>query len=80
MKIAFDVSPLESGHRIRGIGFYTRNLALWLKKLSKTAKWSFDEINSESKIGKSVNYNLIHFPYFDLFFVSLPIIKKRKWL
>ena len=26
MKIAIDISPLQSGHKNRGVGFYTKNL------------------------------------------------------
>jgi len=26
MKIAIDVSPLQTGHRVRGVGFYLENL------------------------------------------------------
>ena len=78
MKIAFDISPLESGHKIRGIGFYTRNLALELKKLIKKTSWSFDEVNLKTGNKGSAIYDLIHYPYFDLFFISLPLFKAAK--
>lgn len=76
MKIAFDISPLESGHKIRGIGFYTRNLSSELKKLFDGNEWSFEEVNLRDT--QSVGYDLVHYPYFDLFFVSLPYFKKAK--
>lgn len=78
MRIAFDISPLESGHRIRGIGFYTRNLALELKKLIKNQSWSFNEINFKTINNQPNIYDLIHYPYFDLFFISLPLFKAAK--
>ncbi|MFH1602273.1 MAG: glycosyltransferase family 1 protein [Candidatus Shapirobacteria bacterium] len=78
MRIAFDISPLESGHKIRGIGFYTRNLAHELKKLIKKTDWSFNEVNSHIGSKRSSLYDLIHYPYFDLFFLSLPLFKSTK--
>ena len=77
-KIAFDISPLESGHKIRGIGFYTRNLSLELKKILKKTDWSFDEVNLKTGKKLSAKYDLIHYPYFDLFFISLPFLKSTK--
>lgn len=77
MRIAFDISPLESGHKIRGIGFYTRNLALELEKVLKKTGWSFSEVSSNTRKEQSV-YDLIHYPYFDLFFISLPLLKSTK--
>lgn len=77
MRIAFDISPLETGHKIRGIGFYTRNLAFELEKLIKKTDWSFKAVNLN--IGKKQStYDLIHYPYFDLFFISLPLFKPTK--
>lgn len=78
MRIAFDISPLESGHKIRGIGFYTRNLALELKKLIKKTGWLFNEVNLNTGNKQSAIYDLIHYPYFDLFFISLPLFKATK--
>lgn len=78
MRIAFDISPLESGHKIRGIGFYTRNLALELKKVIKKTGWSLNEVNLQTGKKQSIIYDLIHYPYFDLFFISLPLFKAAK--
>jgi glycosyltransferase involved in cell wall biosynthesis len=78
MRIAFDISPLESGHKVRGIGFYTRNLAIELKKVIKKTDWSFNEINMNAGKKQSVAYDLIHYPYFDLFFISLPLFRSTK--
>lgn len=78
MKIAFDISPLESGHKIRGIGFYTRNLSRELKKILGGGEWSFEDVNLKDNSKQSAKYDLVHYPYFDLFFVSLPYFKKAK--
>lgn len=75
MRIAFDISPLESGHKVRGIGFYTRNLTLELKNIAKKTDWSLDEVNLQTREKQSTVYDLIHYPYFDLFFISLPFFK-----
>ncbi|MFH1601913.1 MAG: glycosyltransferase family 1 protein [Candidatus Shapirobacteria bacterium] len=78
MRIAFDISPLESGHKIRGIGLYTRNLVYELKKLIKKTGWSFNEVNLNTGTKELNAYDLIHYPYFDLFFISLPMFKPTK--
>ena len=66
MKVGIDLSPLEKGHRVRGIGSYTRNLFAWLNKIGPKSGLTVEELNPQSK------YDLIHYPYFDLFFISLP--------
>ena len=68
MKIAIDISPLESSHRWRGIGVYTRNLVTALEKLSEADL----EIKLVKKPGELKNADLVHYPYFDLFFPTLP--------
>lgn len=77
MRIAFDISPLETGHKVRGIGFYTRNLALELEKIINETSWSLDEVNLKTA-PKSSRYDLVHYPYFDLFFISLPFFQVTK--
>ena len=71
MKIAIDSSPLESGHAVRGVGGYTRSLTQALLKEVKNGKTiSVQSVNFyKSDLSK---YDLIHYPYFDLFFKSLP--------
>ncbi len=53
-KVHVDDAPLHSGHAIRGMGFYTRNLMSALQK------------NKEIELVDK-EYNIIHHPYFDLF-------------
>lgn len=74
MKVAIDISPLKSSHRFRGIGAYTKNL---VKSLQSLKKRDFELVLIEKdKIPQ--NCDLIHFPYFDLFFTTLPLIRKKK--
>lgn len=70
MKIAFDTTPLHSGHKTRGIGSYTYNLLNELKKSSAIEVVEFKSIKQVHDV------DLVHYPYFDLFFHSLPIKKK----
>ncbi len=71
MKVAIDVSPLKIGHNVRGIGSYTRNLV----NEFKTGKW--EGINCEffENPASPPPVDVIHYPYFDLFFHTLPIKK-----
>ena len=74
MKVAIDVSPLKSVHRFRGIGSYTENLTKALQSLGKSDL----EVELVEK-GKALrDCDLIHYPYFDLFLMTLPLISKRK--
>ncbi len=70
MKIGFDISPLTTGHKTRGVGFYTKNLLLSLEKIPDL------EIRKFSEKDKVKDVDLIHYPYFDLFQNTLPVIKR----
>lgn len=70
MKIAINTYPLTSGHKDRGIGYYTKNLIEGLKKDSSISVTEFTDIKTVK------NVELIHYPWFDFYFHSLPIIKK----
>lgn len=74
MKIAIDVSPLQSGHRVRGVGFYLEHLKKTLVESHPENDYVF--FLDDAVVDNSVE--LIHYPYFDPFFNSLPLIKKRK--
>ncbi len=74
MKIAIDISPLETGHSVRGVGFYLKNLIESLKKYFPENEYIFFKDYSKL-VG---NFDLIHFPYFDPFFINLPFFKKYK--
>lgn len=72
MKVAIDISPLSSGHKGRGVGTYTRELVAALKRHKSGLEFIItDQPESEAA-------DLVHYPYFDLFFRTLPLIKKTK--
>jgi glycosyltransferase involved in cell wall biosynthesis len=69
-KIGFINTPLSSGHAIRGVGFYTRNL---LNQMSKLApEYGIQIVETASPEGE---FDLIHYPFFDLFYPTLPLFK-----
>lgn len=71
MKIAIDKGPLISGHRVRGIGVHTRELLHALGVKTKKLK----DIKIEAvDFGKAdlAKYDLVHFPYFHPFFLTIP--------
>lgn len=68
MKIAIDITPLQTGHKDRGVGAYTKLLIEALQKYDKKHSYSF--FTRGQKVPD--NIELIHYPYFDPFFVTLP--------
>ena len=66
MKIAIDVSPLQTGHKVRGVGFYLIHLKDALVKYFPENEYLFFTDRKEL----SGNIDLIHYPYFDPFFVD----------
>jgi glycosyltransferase involved in cell wall biosynthesis len=78
MKIAVDISPLSDNrllsHRVRGTGFYLQNLKRALLQYYPGNQYNFfdktEEINKDSE--------LVHYPYFEPFFLTLPFSKKYK--
>lgn len=78
MKIAIDISPLSSGHflqhRVRGTGFYLTNLKDSLLKNFPEVEFIFSDRNEQ--LPRDID--LLHIPYFEPFFLTLPIKKKYK--
>lgn len=72
MRIAIDVSPLQSGHKIRGVGFYLQHLKDALVKYFPEHEYIF--FTQQSELGG--NIDVVHYPYFDPFFITLPLLKK----
>lgn len=60
IRVFLDDSSLESGHALRGIGSYTRNLKEALQKNKDVIL-----------VGSEKEADLVHYPYFDLFFNTL---------
>lgn len=79
IKIAIDISPTEDANAVRGVGYYTSNL---VSAIQKEIKNNPDYRNYQIDLIKNINdllskkYNLIHYPYFDPFKLTLP--KKTK--
>lgn len=74
MKIAIDISPLQSGHKVRGVGFYLKHLKDALLEYFPEHEYSF--FTKQEEIPAQVD--LIHYPYFDPFFRTLPLFSKQK--
>ncbi len=78
MTIGIDMSPLKSGHylqhRVRGTGFYLKNLRASLEKYYPENKYiDFDRGDALDK-----KIDLVHYPYFEPFFLTLPVFPKNK--
>ncbi len=69
MKIGIDTRPLANLSATRGIGVYTSHLVRYLKKMGVEVV----EVK-EGRVPEGVS--LIHYPFFDLYFPTLPLIKK----
>lgn len=78
MNIAIDVSPLKTGnfmqHRVRGTGFYLTHLKDSL--LEYYPKNIYHFFSQGEKFPGHVD--VVHYPYFEPFFLTLPFIKRAK--
>jgi len=74
LNILFETSVLTGGHSARGIGTYTRQLISFLEKNEEISlvKTSTLDKTKKNKI------DLIHYPFFDLFFDTLPLTSLKK--
>ena len=73
-QIAIDISPTIDQNSKRGVGFYTKHLADVLQKeVKNNPDYKNYDIrlitNPKSNIG---NFDLVHYPYFDPFKLTLP--------
>ncbi len=73
MIVGIDVSPLHSGHKVRGIGFYVKRLLASLQNVQKSNEQEFQikELQSEKEI-KERDYDVLHIPYFSPYFLTMP--------
>lgn len=69
MKISIDVTKMHSLNKQRGVGFYTQSLVQALKQFTNE-----DIFLTESPTDKA--FDVIHYPFFDLFKRTLPMSKK----
>ena len=74
MKVLIDVRPLSSGHAVRGVGMYTRFLTEALEKKKKVGEFEIYRSGLED-LPKA---DIIHYPFFDLFFTTLPFRRKGR--
>ncbi len=78
MNIALDMSPLKSGHylqhRVRGTGFYLQNLQASLEKYYPENKYVYFGRGDSLK----GDIDVVHYPYFEPFFLTLPLFSKNK--
>lgn len=72
MNIALDISPLKSGHKVRGTGYYVRHLQNALEKYYPENNYQFF-VNKKELYGE---IDIVHFPYFDPFILTLPLKKE----
>lgn len=70
MRIAINILPLKTAHKTRGIGYYTNHL---LEALKQDASLKLQEFTDLSEVKKA---DVVHYPWFDLFFQTLPIRRK----
>jgi glycosyltransferase involved in cell wall biosynthesis len=72
MQIGIDISPLKTGnflqHRVRGTGFYLENLKKALLQYFPSNQYTF--FTRTENLPN--NLDLIHIPYFEPFFLTLP--------
>ncbi len=76
MKVAIDITPLESAHRARGIGVYTKNLIDGLEKYGKQHTYIY--FTGHQRVPDDAD--IVHYPYFDPFFLTLPLVKPEPTL
>lgn len=72
IKVLIDTSPLASASAIRGIGVYTRFLVEYLEKSNLV------EVQRSTTQKNDFKPDIIHYPFFDFFFATLPIFRKAK--
>lgn len=67
MKVSL-IEPSNLSHRVRGTGFYTSNLKLAFQKY----------LSSEIEFVSPGKADIVHYPFFEPFFLSLPLKKNKK--
>lgn len=72
MKVAIDLGPLVSGHKVRGIGVHTKELIEAIKK-AKDENIKIETVDfSKADLSK---YDIVHYQSFNPFFFSIPFQK-----
>jgi glycosyltransferase involved in cell wall biosynthesis len=71
IRVAIDSGPLTGGHAIRGVGAYTTYLIKHLRKIKDLKIEAVDFQKADLS-----KYDIVHYPYFHPFFITLPLFKK----
>lgn len=78
MNVAINISPLKGDHslmhQVRGTGFYVENLRKSLLKYYPQYEYVF--FTKGEELSKAVD--IVHYPYFEPFFLTLPRSQKYK--
>ncbi len=74
LKVLINTHPLASGHVIRGVGNYTRNLIAALEMIPDLLVYRSTILEAHEK----PKVDIIHYPFFDLFFDTLPLLSVKK--
>lgn len=77
IKVGFVTKSLTDGNALRGVGFYAKRLLPKLKAHCSEFNIEIYEINSDHELS-TMNYELVHYPFFDLFYHTLPIFESAK--
>lgn len=75
MKVAIDSGPLNTGHKVRGIGAYTRELVKAMERVEDDNLRLYVVDLKKTDLSK---YDLVHYPYFHPFFNIIPTAKLTK--
>jgi len=73
MRVQISTKPIRSESRFRGVGIYARNLSLALTK-----NYPRDNFTLSNQTDHSID--LIHYPYFEPFFLTLPLYHSRPFV
>lgn len=76
MHIALDESSIHTGHGARGTGVYVKELVRALKKYEKEHTYTL--FTRTKKIPKKCD--IVHIPYFDPFFLTLPAFFRKPFV
>ncbi len=71
MVVGIDTRPLANESATRGIGMYTKHLIAHLAEIEDTEVFEIKQGATPKQV------ELIHYPFFDLFFPTLPLWKSK---
>ncbi len=74
-RIAFVSQKEITDHYVRGIGFYVQNLLPEIQSLAKKIDIEVVEISNTQKVSEK-DYSIVHYPFLDIFYPTLPLVSK----